>query len=479
MSADELEGVCAHLHSHFQILLTHMNHGPVNRPQQQLPNSGERQNQNANELNKAGPQPQQLNTDNLRQQQEALQKSRAATMKDQHKNRAPPAPTSSHAPFTFGQQSPQDVTQFFQNKNELTQEKLVLPPSKRRKGNSAASPPSAAVKGSKGSPIRKVESPEVARGPAIERMAKCPKPGCKSSGGFATKADIDRHIAEVHEPKEEEITDPLGYALEGFRMALNLDVNGKPRPAEQKSTNETLQAPAMKPALSAQGKTFKQEASTPMSRSHTGTGPSPAASLLRTPQTTANVKTPTSDTKPTSKDVSKSSSTVAKESESTAALSDSWSTSNVSRTWFPEVFQDVASLNTPVSSDFLSDWLEVNPFTPTTPSSPPSSADKSSPHKSDISANDNLKITIAGADGEKWLPAEWFDVGLPGDMAALDMDEFMDMDWETAFGPVEEKDGGLGKGKKRDEWEASDEWLKVYVPEKWEEKMQREQRRKK
>ncbi len=56
-------------------------------------------------------------------------------------HRAPAAPTTSHAPFSFGGQSPQGDPQFYgPTKNELTQEKLVLPATKRRKGNNFASP---------------------------------------------------------------------------------------------------------------------------------------------------------------------------------------------------------------------------------------------------------------------------------------------------------------------------------------------------
>ncbi len=81
-------------------------------------------------------------------------------------HRAPAAPITSHAPFSFGGQSPQGVPQFYgPTKNELTQEKLVLPATKKRKGNNIASPltpaqaPSPAAP-SKFSPFGKTESPE-------------------------------------------------------------------------------------------------------------------------------------------------------------------------------------------------------------------------------------------------------------------------------------------------------------------------------
>ena len=201
-----------------------------------------------------------------------------------------------------------------------------------------------------------------------------------------------------------------------------------------------------------------------MSRNPTQTGPSPSSNLLKTPQAAANIKTPASDAKSTGKD--NKAAAVAK--PPAAAPDDPWANSHVKPEWFKQVFSEVADLNRPVSNDLMIDWLERNPFTPST--SPSSGVpSKDSPHKSDISANDNLYINVNGDD---WHPPEWFDDGLPSDMAALDVDDFMDMDWEATFGKPEEEDDVLTKGKRRrerDPLEPSDEWLKAWAPEKWEE----------
>ena len=448
MSLDELEAFRARLHEYFAMMMS-----------VKVPNTA--------------PQ-QQLSAANLQSQQEAINKARAATLQKSHagnSNRAPAAPTQSHAPFSFGGQSPQGIPQYiYPTKNELV---LKMPVTKKRKGNNVASPSTPAQAptvsaANKLSPVGKIETPDAQRPQAVTAVMKCPMANCESgAAGFSSTADLEKHIADIHEPKEPVIKDPLdaaAYAIESMRLALNLDQNGKSK-APQSQNAEPIQAQPMKVSLSAQGQSsVKQEAATPMSRNPTQAGPSPSSNLLKTPQATTNIKTPASDAKSTGKDIKN----IAAAKSPAAATPDPWANSHVKPEWFKQVFSEVTDLNRPVSSDLIIDWLERNPFTPST--SPSSGVlSKDSPHKSDISANDTLNINVKGDD---WLPPEWFDDGLPSDMAALDVGDFMDMDWDATFGKPDDEDEVMANGKRRrerDPLEPSEEWLKAWAPDKWEE----------
>ena len=460
MSLNELESIESKLHNYFQFLMS-----------SKVPKTG------VSAPTPQNPPQQQLSAANLQSLQEEHKKERVASLQKSHannSNRAPAAPTTSHAPFSFGGQSPQGVPQFYgPTKNELTQEKLVLPVSKKPKRNNNASPSTPAqaptpAAPSKLSPFGKTESPDAQRTQAVPPTIKCPVAHCETGvAGFSTETDLEKHIANTHEPKEPVIKDPLdaaAYAIESMRIALNLDQNGKPKPLQNPKV-EPMQAQAMKTSLSAQGQSsIKQEAATPMSRNPTQTGPSPSSNLLKTPQAAANIKTPASDAKSTVKDTK----AIASAKSPAAAAPDPWANSHVKPEWFKEIFSEVADLNRGVSNDLIIDWLERNPFTPST--SPSSGVpSKDSPHKSDISANDTLNINVQGDD---WLASEWFDDGLPSDMAALDVGDFMDMDWEATFGKPEEEEEVLAKGKRRrerDPLDPSDEWLKMWAPDKWDE----------
>ena len=455
MGLDELEAISTKLHEYFATMMSAK--VPRTAPQ--------------------NPPQQQLSAENLQSQQEALNRARAASLQKNHannSNRAPAAPTTSHAPFSFGGHSPQGVPQVYgPTKNELTQEKLVLPVPKKRKSNNAASPSTPAqvptpAAASKVSPLGKFESPDAQRPPAVTPVIKCPMTNCETGiASFSTKADLEKHIADIHEPKEPVIKDPLdaaAYAIESMRLALNLDQNGRSKPLQDQKA-EPLQAQAMKASSSTQGQSsVKQEAATPLSRNPTQTGPSPSSNLLKTPQAAANIKTPASEAKSTGRDIK----AIVSAKSPAAVAPDPWANSHVKPEWFKQVFSEVADLNRPVSNDLIIDWLERNPFTPsTTPSSGIPS--KNSPHKSDVSVNDTLNINVIGDD---WLPPEWFDDGLPSDMAALDVGDFMDMDWDATFGKSEEEEEVMARGKRRREMdllEPSEEWLKAWAPDKWEE----------
>ena len=359
------------------------------------------------------------------------------------------------------------MPQYIPKKNELTADQLQIPAGKRRKpnnqGNSAAGTPSQMTPGSQASPPAKVDSPEAQRPPVVTTF-KCHAPNCKHPP-FATQAQLERHVKDTHAQKEENITDPVGYVLESLRIALNLDDTGKSRSPDTKSSISTQAA-----------NTIKKESGTPTAR------------LVQ-------------DLK---------GNTVGKASPSLEVKSgfspDPWANTAIPRQWFTEVFRDVADLNRPVSSDFLTTWLQDSTNCP--PLSPPSSTnltdEKSSPHKSDISTTDNLNITIGNVaslrktaptasnapagpgDSDQiigkndpsgnWLPSEWFDDVLPGDMAALDMDGLIDMDWDTTFGKDDDDALGLNPlqdPQRRDEVEPSDEFLKAWAPEKLDQKLEK------
>ncbi len=498
MTLEELDKFKNHLHRYFTYMLNAFRPPP---------------NQGSGATGQLPPgQPQQLNVANLQQQQAAINAARVATAQksqvnnnhsnnknnntnknnnnnasntNSNNNKAPAAPTSSHAPLNpFGATSPQGVPQAYATQNALTRDQLKLPPGKKRKPNQGASgTPTAAHASdtplSKASPPVKVASPEAPRAPVVPSMMKCTVSGCETGKmGFATKEDLEKHRTEVHEPREPVIKDPheaAAYAIEALRFALNLDENGKSKPVAQESKAEKgiLQAPSMKASASSQGQSsIKQEVATPMSRIPTQTGPSPSSNLLKTPQATANVKTPASEAKSASKDPATKASTAGK--GPAAVAPDPWANSRVRPEWFREVFGGLGNLNRPVPDDIIAGWMERNPVTPaTSPSS--DEPDKDTPHKSDISTNDNLNINVGGTE----FDGMWLDDGLHDNMEALDMGGIMDMDWETAFGSPDDEGEALGKGKRRrDPLEPSDEWLKAWAPDKYEERKKNDAQRK-
>ena len=431
-------------------------------------------------------QPQQLSATNLQQQQDALNLQRVASIQKSHanSNRPPAAPTTREAPFPFGLQSPQGVPQIYALKNELTQDKLVLPATKKRKNNNNQASPAATpsqiqnITYAKSSPLPKPASPEKQRAPTAPVLIKCPVEGCNSNrAGFATKGELDKHSSEVHDPTHN-IKDPMDaamYAIESLRLALNLDENGKCKPLTPDMTSEKApqQAAAMKVTASSQS--VKQEVTTPMSRNPTQTGPSPSKSLLKTPQGTGNVKTPVSETKSLFKNppaLAKAAS-VSASSKITApeAPPDGWANSHVSKEWFGAVFGGCANLNRSVPHDVTKSWLARNPFTPvSTPSS--AALSKDSPHRSDISPSENLNVNINVEAGDSleddWvMNGDWFDDGLQGGMADLGVGDMME--WEALFedGPEEDKEE-IARLEKN-EWGAPVEFLKSHDPGKLEE----------
>lgn len=401
-------------------------------------------------------QPQQLTPANLQQQQEALQRFRAASVPKNQGNKPPDAPTTTHAPFSFGSQSPQGIPQLYNpQKNELTQDKLVLPPTKKRKGNQRANASATPTQAqSNATPQKTPTTSKVilaeSQGGNASPSIKCTVADCKSAA-FTSKIQLDKHIKDAHEVKDEQITDPLDYVLVGLREVLNLDIHGKSKPSIPKSSPETLQGPIMKASVSSQNlAVVKKEGATPQ----------PKASG-QTSQARTSVSTSAQDKKPQSTSTA----------QATPAM-DAWATTKISKGWFQDVFKDVRDPNRQVSAEFLTEWLNS---TNITSSSTPQSVDhKGSPQGGSMSADQEagIEITKGETDDEKqsWLPAEWFE----NDPESLDMDGYIDVDWDMAS--IKDEDV---LDRKRNENDPSDEWLKVWAPEKMDEKAKKQSFQKK
>lgn len=416
-----------------------------------------------------------LSAANLQEHEKAMQVARQASVQKNHSshggNRAPAAPTSPQPPFKlFGVQSPQGVPPKYATRpNELTQDRLTLPPNKKIKRNqvsSAASTPAQAhampVTKSP-SQAAKVVTTDPDRTPGKASLTKCPVANCQSKNkGFASQEDLEKHVSEVHEAKEPPIEDPVQWVLEQVRYGLGLDENGKSKPlkVENKAVTENYEAPRMKKSASMQGP-VKQEISTPMARVPTQTGPSPASNLLKTPQASSNVKTPLSEAKSTTKDIhavsSKTLNDLAKEA---SASPDPWAGSLISPDTISAAWSGLSDLQS------IDSWSTIQ--STLTPASTLTSnkSEKNSPRVSDISENDAVKINLTVDDD--WVPAEWFEDGLYGDMESLTVNQdLMSMDWETAFGQDESTGNGsavkTAQGRV-DDMAPSTEWSKIYAP---------------
>ena len=441
----------------------------------------QQQSQRQTQQPPANPEKAQLSAANLKEQQEILQAERALAMQKHHPNhgsRVPPAPTSEKPPpFPLGPQSPHGIPHAY-GPTTLTADQLVLPQPKRRKSNnhqpSTGSTPLPAHD-AKSSPFAaKLASPELQK-TAIPLMSfKCGASNCQSGQhGFATQAELEKHNADEHEPKEPIIEDPVEFALESMRAALGLDENGKSKPQK-----DLLEAPKMKASLSAQSHTaIKQEASTPMSRAATQT-----SNPLKTPQPLSSTRSPATDAGST---IQGGKSKTGKEADPlpketvTPPTFDPWAGSSVSPDDITSAWSSLADMQ---SMSFTKIQMGLTPSS--TLSSSNDKSEKNSPRPSDISENDAVKINIevGNEDKDSWIPGEWFEDSLYGDIESLNFgqDPFIhdnltgDMDWDL-FGDfsdtvmVDADATGLssGKGKRKDEEDVvSTEFLKMYAPEK-------------
>ncbi|MCJ1307114.1 hypothetical protein MMC25_000760 [Agyrium rufum] len=204
-------------------------------------------------------------------QQPPGQKAPSAPMQrggsNRNHNKAPAAPTTAHAPFSFNTQSPpppHGVPTYASP--GITQENLRLPPGKRRKKEPA---PAAAQKES-GS----MTPASVAKAlPATTAVTyRCPVIGCSSAqAAFASADALRQHTRDAHETKEPVIENPLAWTLESMRIGLGLDEDGNLKVKEGIAS-----APDMKKSTSAQGGQTPMSVSakieaggTPMSRAPT------------------------------------------------------------------------------------------------------------------------------------------------------------------------------------------------------------------
>lgn len=408
ISSDELEKSCNMLHRSF----THIMHRIAQEKAEKAKAKGDTPHNSQEWLPNQQPakqQPPVLSAANLQQHQNNMQAERQASVQksSNNSNRAPPAPTSDKPPHTpwIGAQSPHGVPVY--GPNELTQDNLKLPTSKKRKTNnqpaSSASTPAqqASTPLQKPSPLgNKIPSPEVQRlhAPTIH---KCTDPSCSSGTvGFATQSELEKHMVDMHEPKEPVIEDPLQFSLEQIRFALNLDGNGEPKSKVDDAAVQTnMGSSAMRKSASMQGTpAMKQETATPMSRVPTHTGPSPASHLLKTPQATNSIKTPVSETKSLPKDA------VSKDTTNTPLITtadDPWAFSLISPSTIHHAFSGLSTLNGPKAWSKFQDYhLTPESMSSSDPTSP-------SPRPSDISENDLVKINMDIVDDRSWIPINW------------------------------------------------------------------------
>lgn len=425
---------------------------PVDQP------GGHRQISAAQETNE--PTTSTLSATNLHQRQLAIQNARQATHQKNVSNRAPAAPTSPQPPFTFGAQSPQGLAKYPDKPNGLTQDKLNLPSTKRRKGNqvTTVTATSASAPGiSKPAQANKGTSIDAQLAVPVSRI-KCPLPNCQSSEkGFGTQIELDAHASEFHGPKEPPIEDPLQWTLQQARLGVGLDETGKsmPRPEQDVPGTPKIKTSELEPAQQLN----KQESSALMARAQIGRSP---VFHLKTPQATVGIKTPSSEAKSSDMDgkIVEPHTSEKTSQKSLPSSPDPWASSHIP----PAVINHSWPGLSDVSS--IGPWATIqNALTPASTQSSGKS-EKNSPRISDISENDIVKISLIVEDDREW--ANIFEDQIYGDMKALNEDrDQLDMDWETAFG-LEEPAGsgeiGIAAGVNELTIDNND-WMKIYAPE--------------
>lgn len=402
-----------------------------------------------------------LSATNLHQHQLATQNDRQAIhQKNNISNRAPAAPTSPQPPFTFGAQSPQGLAKYPDKPNGLTQDKLSLPSTKRRKGNqvttltatSALAPgiskPAQAIKGT-------IVDPQLA---VPARRIKCLFANCQSSGKeFGTQIELDAHACEVHGPKEPPIEDPLQWTLQQARLCVGLDETGKSLPRPEQDVLETPKIKTSESELAQQ--LNKQESSTLLTRVQIGRSP---VFHLKTPQATVGIKTPSSEAKSSDMDgkIAEPHTSEKTFQKSLTSSPDPWASSHIPSAVINHSWPG------PPDVSFIGPWTTIqNALTPTSTQSSGKS-EKNSPRISDISEHDTVKISLVVEDDSEW--ANIFEDQIYGDMEALNEErDQLGVDWETAFG-LEELAGsgeiGIAAGVNELTIDNND-WMKIYVPE--------------
>lgn len=401
-----------------------------------------------------------LSATNLHQHQLAIQNARQATHQKNISNRAPAAPTSPQPPFTFGAQSPQGLAKYPDKPNGLTQDKLSLPSTKRRKGNqvttvTATSAPAPGI--SKSAQANKGTIIDAQLAVPASRI-KCPLPNCQSSGkGFGTQLELDAHVSEFHGPKDPPIEDPLQWTLQQARLGVGLDETGKSMPRPEQDMVETPKIKASESEPSQQ--LNKQESSTLMARVQIGRSP---VFHLKTPQASVGIKTPSSEAKSSDMDgkIIEPHTSEKTSQKSLTSSPDPWASSHIPPAVINHSWPGLPDVS------FIGPWTTIqNALTPASTQSSGKS-EKNSPRISDISEHDTVKISLIVEDDREW--ASIFEDQIYGDMKALNQDrDQLGMDWETAFG-IEELAGsgeiGISAGVNELTIDNND-WMNIYAPE--------------
>lgn len=384
----------------------------------------------------------QLNETNLHQheqQEEALQRAKRANLQS-----APPAPTTAAAP------SPQGVPHAY-GPTSLTQDKLNLPPPKRRKQNQSASKTASAT-ASNVAPTNAPEEPKLPPAeankpaPVINMPFKCTTTDCQYSvKGFASQPALDNHIEEVHKV-EAPIENALEYALESYRFGLGVDREDSEDAGKQLLGKTNSQNQPLKSNVTLN---IKQETSTPNITNGTVTEPmgrvsshgrmkpaSPGSIQAKTPAGKGaqlpNIKRNESkDSKASNKPGD-----LATSMNELAAKRDSWSKSRVSleaiRSTFDLSDQPELGLGPFLSEDMAASEM-YNFRTKDTPQSTDTAPTLQTPDDSDISKDDEFNVNHNAYDDGSWIPTDW--INLPGQLEGglLMQEPWEEINWDSVY----------------------------------------------
>ncbi|KAF1972033.1 hypothetical protein BU23DRAFT_469615 [Bimuria novae-zelandiae CBS 107.79] len=382
------------------------------------------QNQQQSQRDQAVPQ---LNAANLKQLEQ-----------QQRQQKAPPAPTVTQPPFQIGGgASPQGAPKYFPGAKTLTH--LSLPEKKRQKMDPSSQTSTPASKQSPRIGSGKGTSPDLKRQTIQKPTFRCKFPDCEySMRGFDTQAELDTHISHIHT----KIDDPVQFAIESMAEYVGVDMKtGQPKQdpaATARGSKPASTAPRAPPQHTKPGQTPSmptsvatpagQAAATPMTRVPTQTGikGSPSTNLLKTPQASVKVttpstgapgkQTPASIAKITQKQLEVQPKPEPEIEEETPPL--------VPVSLFDFSYDDIYSVldtNGPMTTLDVKD--EDNSWAlrsrPSSPLDTPDSTSKDTPstRQSDISENDNLHINLDIKDVD--LPEAW--LNMTGDALPLDM----------------------------------------------------------
>jgi hypothetical protein len=311
----------------------------------------------------------------------------------------PSAPISEKPPFGLPVASPpHGVPTYNPNMHDLTPDKLVLPDNKRRKTNNQVP-----VKTQPTAQPMKQSVSQIKSEPAF----KCNVPGCEFiKKGFTSRDTLERHIDDAH--KEEDPENPLEFALEQARLALNLDNNGKAMPRSQKM-EKSLSAQPMKKSISTQGPTPKMEAGTPMSR---GTTHMSNLGAPRTPQSTSKAlekSTPTKDSR--------------REPSSPSSPGSSWNDAMITPADLRAAFPTLETIQ---------GALDLNGLTPA--STLASGKSERNTPNSDVYDTENSNGVKIYTDNVKWVPKSFYHEAIDIDIdPSFVNDDILGMEWEEAF----------------------------------------------